>query len=469
MNEKRETSREKRKGSQPFLWLILVAICIFLLIQRFGFRFVGNVVIALLGLGLVIFIHELGHFILAKLTGMKVEGFSFGFPPTFLGIKRTEKGLRIRILPMFFRKRKERIDGQKADEQKQEIEEQEEVEEEGGLSFIFGRPGKAGETEYRLSLIPFGGYVKIFGQEDIGKVKYSDDPRSYPNKPVSFRMMAIGAGVFFNAILAVVLSIIVFSIGINLMPPIIGGVLPGSPAAKAGLKGGDEVLAVAGQSYNLEFNDVAMLVALSGKDKPVDLKVRHEDGSVEDYQIVPQESDNGMGPIRQLGIKSASTLKIARLRDDDAKRLASETGLKPDDRVVAVNGKEVKNHWQLEEIIINSFEPFLTLTAERIVKTKQEDGSISERKEFVKSREIRLSLSDGQKNPVEAGIYFLVPRMRIAGLSSLVAGPVQKGDIIVAVGGVCDPNYGQFRRIVEEYENQELPLTVDFIQKLPFL
>ena len=101
-----------------------------------------------LGLGFVIFIHELGHFLLAKWNGVKVEKFSIGFGPTLFGWRR-------------------------------------------------------GETEYVLAALPLGGFVKMLGEGPDEQESKSTDPRAYPNKSVSARMAIISAGVIMNLFLAV--------------------------------------------------------------------------------------------------------------------------------------------------------------------------------------------------------------------------------------------------------------------------
>ena len=100
-----------------------------------------------LGLGFVIFIHELGHFLLAKWNGVKVEKFSIGFGPTLFGWRR-------------------------------------------------------GETEYVLAALPLGGFVKMLGEGPDEQESKSTDPRAYPNKSVSARMAIISAGVIMNLFLA---------------------------------------------------------------------------------------------------------------------------------------------------------------------------------------------------------------------------------------------------------------------------
>ena len=85
-----------------FLFVIVFAAVIYLVARNISIF--GNVLLVVLGFGAVVLIHELGHFIFAKLSGIKVEAFSIGFPPVLVGIMRTEKGYRIRILPRLFPK-----------------------------------------------------------------------------------------------------------------------------------------------------------------------------------------------------------------------------------------------------------------------------------------------------------------------------------------------------------------------------
>lgn len=438
----------------PFLWLLFVAVGIFLLLRHFGAAAFWNFFLALSVLGIVVIVHEFGHFMAAKLSGMKVEAFSFGFPPTLLGIKRTGDGYRIRILPILFKKRKPLAEVDEDKENEDDIEAGD-ASQENGLMFTFGKPKRAGETEYRISLIPFGGYVKIFGQEDIGRIKYSEDPRSYMNQSVWKRICVISAGVVFNAFLAVVLSIVVFSVGIKLIPPIVGGVAPGTPAARAGLKGGDEIIEVAGHSYNLEFTDVGMWALLSDENEAIELKVRHEDGSVEDYKIIPEISDSGMGPVRQLGINPASTLKVAKLKNqEDEELLYSETGLKPGDVIKAVNGIGVDKKWQMDEIISDLFEPTATLIAERV--TKAPDGKVE--KEIVETEiDLGLNVLPGADKENDMGnIYSIEPCLKVVSTTLVDVNGFVKGDVIIAAGDTPYPDLEQFRKIVESHEQEEL-------------
>ena len=135
--------------------VVIVAAAILFFISQNIHTF-GNVLLVLLGFGAVVLVHEFGHFIIAKLSGIKVEAFSIFMPPVLLGLQKTENGFRFRILPEIFPKEEDKSG-------------------DGSLSFTVGKKGTASETEYRIGLIPFGGFVKMLGQDDVGPVKSCKD------------------------------------------------------------------------------------------------------------------------------------------------------------------------------------------------------------------------------------------------------------------------------------------------------
>jgi len=137
-------------------------------------------VLFILGLGVVVFVHELGHFLAAKAVGIKVEQFAFGFGKRLFGFKM-------------------------------------------------------GETDYRVNLIPLGGYVKMLGQEDFKPLTENDkpNPRSYESKSVGARFFVIAAGVIMNIILSAVLFVTVGLVGREFLSPTMGDPVPGSPAFNA--------------------------------------------------------------------------------------------------------------------------------------------------------------------------------------------------------------------------------------------
>ncbi|PIP86377.1 RIP metalloprotease RseP [Candidatus Campbellbacteria bacterium CG11_big_fil_rev_8_21_14_0_20_44_21] len=163
-----------------------------------------TIIIFIIILAILVLVHELGHFLLAKKTGIRVDEFGIGFPPK-----------------------------------------------------IFSWRPKGGETRYSINLIPFGGFVKIFGEnpgEENGENRETE--RSFQNKPKRTQILVLSAGVIFNIIFAWILITGGFLIGLpsaldesNIQYAkdaslLISGVLPDSPAEKAGLQAGDSIVSI---------------------------------------------------------------------------------------------------------------------------------------------------------------------------------------------------------------------------------
>jgi regulator of sigma E protease len=207
----------------------------------FSFANISSVLLVALGLGLVIFIHELGHFAVAKWCGVKVERFSIGFGPILWRVTR-------------------------------------------------------GETEYALSSVPFGGYVKMLGQDDADPSQMADDriakdPRSYTSKSVPQRIAIISAGVMNNMVSAVVFFVIAFMLGVQYQPAVVGSVVPGMPAWKAGLRQGDIITRISGrEDSQLSFTDVRLAVALSQADVPVKIEGLRDKRPFA-TEVTPKEGD----------------------------------------------------------------------------------------------------------------------------------------------------------------------------------
>ena len=420
--------------------MAIIAVPVILLIAR-NIGFFGNALLVLLGFGAVIIVHEFGHFIVAKLSGIKVEAFSLFMPPMLLGVQKTEEGLRIRILPEILPKKDDDSGN-------------------GALCFTIAGKYKASDTEYRVGLIPFGGFVKMLGQEDTGSVKSCDDPCSYANKPPHTRAAVLAAGVTFNIISAVIVFMIVFLVGINLTPAVVGDVMPNSPAQRAGLKAGDEIIEIEGESEDLDFGNIAIAAALSGKDEKVQMRVRHLDGTEDDYALMAEQLPGES--LRGFGIQGPESLAIGKLTKADADYLLSQTGLLPGDLIKSVNGRPVATYWEMDQIIKESFVPKVTLSAERI-------DSVSGEVRLIEAK-IRLALITPRRPDVpeslfDGDIYSLVPPLRITDVldrkdSDGTKPSLQPDDIILAIGNVDNPTYKQLRDATKEYEGKELPVKV---------
>jgi regulator of sigma E protease len=390
----------------------------------------SNVILALVGLGVVIFLHELGHFIAGKLSDIKVEAFAIGFGPVVLGVKKVRNFIQLRVLPTILVKKND-PSGQ------------------GLLCFRVPVHCKAGETEYQLRIFPVGGFVKLLGQEDIGADKPSDDPRSFLNKPIWKRMMVGAAGVIFNVIAAIAIFVAVFTIGIKMPPAIVGDVVPGWPAERAGLKSGDEIIQINGKT-NIDFSSVAFAAALSDKNEPINLKVKRTDGTINDFAVAAEElPDIGY---KGLGILPAMSPEIAEVQGPE--RLYEESGLKAGDVLVAVGEDKIEQYWQFNTKLRKTFEPNISLTfqrpgqAEPVVQTFGLD--------FAPALE-----NKGQDYFVPTHIYGLIPRLKITSIGLPSAYEILRvGDIIVRAADTGNPTYKELRQITTAHADKELELTV---------
>ena len=196
-----------------------------------------SIVIAIVGLGLLVVLHEGGHYLAARLCGMRVERFSIGFGPTLLGFKR-------------------------------------------------------GETTFQIAPIPLGGFVQITGLNPNEEFDHND-PFVYPNRPVWMRMFTIVAGPLANFITATVIMLFVFTtLGVPLPSKNerVVDVVADSAAASSGLKPGDVIAEANGQAITPEHTIRDEIKRTGGA--PLALKVTR-DGKTIPLTITPRKQSNG--------------------------------------------------------------------------------------------------------------------------------------------------------------------------------
>jgi regulator of sigma E protease len=193
-----------------------------------------SVIYFVIVLGILVFIHEFGHFILAKKLGVGVITFSLGFGPKLIG-------------------------------------------------------KKIGETQYQISAVPLGGFVKLIGENREEEVKEEDRARSFFFQPLWKRALIIFAGPFFNLLLSLVIFCSIFLVfGVPQeqlpLPSKIGGLNPDLPAMKAGLKKGDTILSIDGISVST-WDEVASLIRKSeGKEITI---LADRKGKVFEFKVQP--------------------------------------------------------------------------------------------------------------------------------------------------------------------------------------
>jgi len=219
-------------------------------------------------LGILIFVHELGHFLLAKKLGVGVLTFSLGFGPKLMG-------------------------------------------------------WKTGETQYQISAVPLGGYVKLIGENPEEEVKPEDRHRAFSAQPIWKRALIISAGPFFNFFLAVVFFSVINLFGIPSVLPKVGGITPGLPAQRAGLKKADVVISIDGKDVS-KWEDLSRIIRNS-KGKELLLKVKRDDEILE-FKVIPQayiEKDIFGEDIQtfKIGIESSQEVLIEKVSPFEAVEL----------------------------------------------------------------------------------------------------------------------------------------------------
>ena len=389
------------------------------------------------GLGMVIFVHELGHFLVAKMCGVKCEKFYVGFDAP------------IKIGPI-------------------------------QLPRTLGK-FQWGETEYGIGIIPLGGYVKMLGQDDnpanyqkeADRIKVGDsdedtssntadqpissdttggdsenvneselqlDPRSYPAKPVPYRMSIISAGVIMNVIFAAIFATIAFRLGTTYTPCLIGSAMPGYSAWEAGLLPGDRIIQIGREgeaNQQLRFhNDLQSKVLFSGANKELEFLIERGDEQIW-FNLKPTNfigSSSKDSP--KIGVSPAySNVLRGNVFDEQEE---NETENQPEesadqvqagDQVIAVNGEGVEDGFLLQARLAQLSNQDVTLTVER--QLEGPDEPIEKHDIVVPRRPLRrlgLIMRTGPITSVRHG-------------SPAHDAGIQKGDLIKSVNGqpVVDP------------------------------
>jgi regulator of sigma E protease len=294
------------------------------------------VIAVLIGIGLLIFVHELGHFLVAKACGVKCEKFYLGFD------------VPLKIGPL-------------------------------ALPRTLGKI-RLGETEYGIGIIPLGGYVKMLGQDDnpanaqkeaerirvakktaepgaetdanapATEEQYELDPRSYPAKSVPQRMAIISAGVIMNLISAVVFAAIAYGMGVTYEPCEIGSVAGGSPAWVNNVPIGAKIVQIdrsGSENDHLRFDwDLMQKIALHGtgaEPTPIDLNVQLPGGKQEWISIAPSDRlvKRDLAEFATLGVRMTRAATMAPDMPVIPYMAAgkADPALAGGDRIVAIEGK----------------------------------------------------------------------------------------------------------------------------------
>jgi len=244
-------------------------------------------------LGVMILVHEFGHYAAAKYFGVRVDVFSIGFGKRLVGFRRAE-------------------------------------------------------TDYRISALPLGGYVKMAGENPLEA--RSGAPDEFMSHPRWQRFVIAIAGPAMNILLAIGLLTGVYMVHYERpqyfdQPAVVGWVVDNSPAAKAGIEQGDRIVRIDGQ-HNPTWEDVILKVMISPK-QPVDIAVERGNTILE-KEVRPEAEGSGFDEYGSVGLEPEQTVAVAELTPDMP---AIKAGIQVNDQIVAINGMPVRSRLSIRNYL----------------------------------------------------------------------------------------------------------------------
>ncbi len=430
----------------------------------------GNFLLILFGFGFLIFVHELGHFLAARWAGIRVDCFAIGMGPTIVSWRRG-LGFRAGSTDRDLVERHGCVGAQMSDAE-------------------LARHG-LGETEYTLRLLPIGGYVRMLGQEDANPAAVSDAPRSYQRCPIGKRMVVVSAGVVMNLITAVILFWIAFAVGVRFPAPVLGGALPGSPAAlavasnaeaaglapdaPAGVLPGDRVLSIDGAPV-ATFADVVLAGAMSrpaagdrSRGQPMELLVERE-GTKEPLRFTLQPELDEADGLLKIGVGGGPALSptitdVEESRATVTKLLANAgfEALPPGSTLESVNGRPVHTLDEVEwDIARGDGSPLETRWSLPSETGGQGDRTLAltlTPQAALQGMQVRV----GEDRIVINGLFGISPLLRVEepvrdGVNADIFRP---GDVLLRAGPVDAPNFADLREVASAAASLgTLPVTV---------
>ena len=241
-------------------------------------------------LGVLIFIHELGHYLAARHVGVRVEAFSIGFPPTALA-------------------------------------------------------KQVGETEYRISWLPIGGYVKLYGQNVTDEDP--EDPANYAAKSIFQRLYILAAGPAMNLLFALIFMPLVFWIGMDIPAylndaPYIQNVQPGSYAYQLGVRANDEIIAVNGSKVQTWEELHSALGQISSAEN-LSLEIDRAGNS-----MIMESSGIEIRRTASMGWSPLLSPIVGGFTGDSP---AEKAGIQDGDKVISINGKSIQDWMEISPAV----------------------------------------------------------------------------------------------------------------------
>lgn len=359
-------------------------------------------------LGVLIFIHELGHFLVAKYFNVKVETFSLGFGPKIFKVTR-------------------------------------------------------GETTYCLSAIPFGGYVKMYGDEIGGDVPADLRNRSFLHKPIYQRISIALAGPLMNLALAFVLFFVITFVGEKVVAPRLGDIKENTYAHTLGFRSGDKVLAINGDPVTRWSQvDEKVSAVVNGQ---VDFKILRETDEEPIQIIAKTESTESLNPLEPGliigaigGLDYMSDSSVVGIADPNS--LFGQLGFQTGDQIVSINNLPVYTFRQIQEVLISeSASEKITFVVDRY---GIESNSTPQRLTFEWDLK-KLPFPDAVK-----GFGYYTPDTFIGKVmddTPAKAAGLQPNDKLVSINEKQIKSFSDIPEIVNSYRKDAPPLNVTVLRE----
>ncbi len=356
-------------------------------------------------LGILIFVHELGHFLVAKYNKVRVETFSLGFGPKIIKYKW-------------------------------------------------------GETTYCLSLIPLGGYVKMFGDDPNAVISEEDKKHSFTHKTLRQKTAVVLAGPLMNFFFAIVIYTVMAVYGEQAVSPIVGDVDAGSAAAQAGFKAGDTILSVA-QSPIKTWEELDQKIEENGGQKIAVDVVREGSKEKATLDVLPQTIANKnllswedkVGEVAGLSFFS----KVSFVGISDDKSIAYKSGLRTGDLITEVQGEKI-DKWRS----LGSRLAALARTQDKIELKVEHDAAWNNTDKEPAETTLTLAIPKGmsdlegpallEKLGVESPEVFLAELEKD---SPAFRAGMQKGDKILSIDGKDVKNFDAIAAAIQAYSSEK--------------
>ncbi len=357
-------------------------------------------------MGTLIFIHEMGHFLVAKYFGVRVEVFSLGF---------------------------------------------------GKSLYQFTR----GDTTYKLSMIPLGGYVKMFGDDPTAELVTEEQQYSFLHKPVWQRIAIVLAGPLMNFFIAIPIFALILALGYKAPANIAGDIKPNTPAYTAGFRSGDVITQI-NNVPTQSWIDVEKTIS-KNFNKTLSFAVKSVDGENKSISVdVPKEDNKQLfGLSKYVGkIDGLSALSKSTLVGVKSGSVAANSGLKSLDQILKINNDEVSYWREIEPLLKKHQNAGITLTVRLFNQNKENPERTVKLQSAYPINGMSISESIGLEDTAKyiSGV--------VEGSPAAAAGLVG-GDKILSINGTSINNWKDILNIIKSYKKGDNPLAVNVINSDP--